>query len=99
MSLVKCRSVQLALPKSAILTVMRSRVLGSYGALGGKVLGSPASGAGRCTSGSGEGAAAGVLLVEVGALSGSAEVGREALAAGEEEEASSDMWVELEMSW
>lgn len=51
MSLVKWRSVQLALPRSAILTVMRSSVLGSYGALGGRVLGSPAAGAGLKGSG------------------------------------------------
>lgn len=46
MSFVKCKSVQLALPRSAILTVMRSRVDGSYGAGGGSVVGSPATGAG-----------------------------------------------------
>lgn len=46
MSFVKCKSVQLALPKSAILTVMRSRLDGSYGAGGGRVFGSPATMAG-----------------------------------------------------
>ena len=38
-----------AFPKSAILTVILSRLAGSYGALGGRVLGSPAAGAGLKT--------------------------------------------------
>ena len=45
-SFVKCRSVHDALPKSAILTVIRSSDEGSYGAGGGNVLGSPATIAG-----------------------------------------------------
>ena len=48
--MVKCSSTHDALPRSAILTVIRSSVDGSYGALGGSGAGSPIAGAGRIGS-------------------------------------------------